>query len=450
MRRSLTIYISVPLMLLMLVGIEYAQSAYTESVLSEERRERELKFQLARAQLESVIFHDIYLSETIATYIAAHPNSTAEQWAPIAQALYEKADAIRNIGLAPNDVIEYVYPLAGNEAALGYDLRTNPAQYASVEQARDEQLMVLSGPADMVQGGRALIARVPIFRLDSPEEYWGAASVVMDTAVLAEIAGFNDLMEEGLNFALRGLNGKGAEGDVFYGDEELFEQNNPEMMVNLPNGSWVLTYEELRQLPEQMAWYQEHLVRILGAAALLVILAMLGYTDWALTVARRHAREDELTGLTNLRFLGQFTDQLVQRNQKNPTQFAVMYIDLDGFKQINDGYGHKAGDQILIAVANTLRGSVSSSDVAARIGGDEFLLLLTRMRSQEDLDKVAERVRNAIENTTVDFEGTTLSVGASVGSATYPHEGKDLDQLLKTADTKMYTNKRNRKEKARD
>ncbi|RTE86399.1 MULTISPECIES: diguanylate cyclase domain-containing protein [Gammaproteobacteria] len=446
MKKSITIYLAVPLMLLSIVGIEYAQSAYRDQLLSEERAERSLKFQLARAQLESIIFHDIYLSESLATYISANPNSDSEEWEPIARALYERADAIRNIGLAPDNIIRYVYPLEGNEEAIGFDFRTNPIQYASVRQAMESKEMVVSGPVNLVQGGTALIARVPIFEVNNPDRYWGGASVVINTDILFDEAGLTELADQGVRFALRGRHGRGRDGDIFYGEESIFEGGNPELVVNLPNGNWILAYEKLTAFSERIAWYREHLVRILGISLLFAILAILGYTDWALNLARKHAREDKLTGLTNLRYLDQFTELLMSKNAKERIQFAILYIDLDGFKQINDLYGHKVGDDMLIAVADTLRKSISSTDVAARIGGDEFLLLLTRMRSFKDLDFVVEKIRTAIVETTIEHNGKKLYVGASIGTATYSEEGKSLDDLLKTADKKMYENKRERKE----
>lgn len=122
---------------------------------------------------------------------------------------------------------------------------------------------------------------------------------------------------------------------------------------------------------------------------------------------------------------------------------AVCYIDLDGFKQVNDQFGHASGDRLLIELAGRLPGLLRGNDTAARLGGDEFVLLLTHMSGEDEYKIVLERVIAEISRPVViDDDGTTVQVSASVGVALSPKHGAKADQLLKHADAAMYQAKR--------
>jgi len=107
-RRILTYGIALVCFGCSIIGIEYAHRAHVTVLLEDARAEQALRFELSRAQVESIIFRDIYLSESLATYIATQPESNASDWEPIARLMYEKSRAIRNIGLAPNDILSKI------------------------------------------------------------------------------------------------------------------------------------------------------------------------------------------------------------------------------------------------------------------------------------------------------------------------------------------------------
>ena len=154
-------------------------------------------------------------------------------------------------------------------------------------------------------------------------------------------------------------------------------------------------------------------------------------------VNRHQALHDALTGLANRTLFQDRTEQAILAAERKGGSAAVLLIDLDRFKQVNDSLGHPAGDALLIELAGRLRQAVRASDTVARLGGDEFALLLHDTAGPEDALVVAERVKTAlVEPVTVD--GLALSVEASIGIALYPRDGTDTETLVRRADAAMY------------
>ena len=147
---------------------------------------------------------------------------------------------------------------------------------------------------------------------------------------------------------------------------------------------------------------------------------------------------DALTGLPNRNFLKQRLELAIQRSRRYPqAQFAVLFLDLDHFKVINDSLGHQAGDDILVAVANTLGGMVRSSDMAARLGGDEFVLLLEEVDSFQVVEVVAERLLEELQKPFL-VQGREVFLNASLGIVTSLAQYQDPTEPLRDADIAMY------------
>jgi len=119
-----------------------------------------------------------------------------------------------------------------------------------------------------------------------------------------------------------------------------------------------------------------------------------------------------------------------------------MNIDLNRFKSINDTYGHAAGDRVLVVVAKRIKDTLRSSDIVARIGGDEFLLLLPRVHSEVHLTAIRNKLEQDINDEPVEFDGQRISLSVSIGWVAYSDQFGDVDELLKAADEKMYQRKR--------
>jgi diguanylate cyclase (GGDEF)-like protein/PAS domain S-box-containing protein len=149
------------------------------------------------------------------------------------------------------------------------------------------------------------------------------------------------------------------------------------------------------------------------------------------------ADHDALTGLLNRRLLEDRLQQSINLARRNDSMVAVMLIDLDGFKAVNDQYGHLMGDYVLRTVAKRLKDCVRESDTVARLGGDEFVVLLSGQRLAEDSGVVAEKILGALTEP-VAAGGRRFDIGASIGISIFPRDGAGPEQLLKHADAAMY------------
>lgn len=152
------------------------------------------------------------------------------------------------------------------------------------------------------------------------------------------------------------------------------------------------------------------------------------------------AQLDQLTGLPNRYLLQDFLTRSLARATRFGHSVALLLVDLDRFKPVNDIYGHHAGDRLLQAIATRLRSTVRASDLVARLGGDEFTVVLTDLEDPDAAVAQAERVLDAIR-LPVELDGCEVEVGASIGIAVYPRDAADIEELLSSADAAMYTAK---------
>jgi len=156
---------------------------------------------------------------------------------------------------------------------------------------------------------------------------------------------------------------------------------------------------------------------------------------------RYMALHDALTGLPNRTLLEDQLAQAIALAARNKKRVAVLMLDLDRFKSVNDSFGHQAGDRLLEAVSVRLRSSLRESDIVARLGGDEFVIGLPMVEPQQDIEPVARKVLGSL-NAQFAIEGHDLQIGASIGVCEYPAHGENPKDLLQAADTAMYEAKK--------
>lgn len=154
------------------------------------------------------------------------------------------------------------------------------------------------------------------------------------------------------------------------------------------------------------------------------------------------AHHDFLTDLPNRMLLKEQLVQAVGMAQRHNSQIALLFLDLDHFKKINDTYGHSVGDHLLQEVATEIKSCVRTTDTVSRHGGDEFVILLTEIKEPEDATRIAEKLlaRFAAPR---EIDGHEIQVTLSIGISIYPENGLDADTLMNNADTAMYTSKNN-------
>lgn len=186
---------------------------------------------------------------------------------------------------------------------------------------------------------------------------------------------------------------------------------------------------------------------VLATTYLVVILALVIYGRMnALLRAQRKAErlklqslanEDTLTGIANARHFRQRLEQACARVDRHGGQLAVLYLDFNNFKQINDEFGHATGDEVLRLVAQRLRQGLRREDTVARLGGDEFAVLVDSVLDDQQIPRLIERIRQIVADP-VDIDGLRHTIGASVGQALYPTDVADRRAVVEFADRDMY------------
>ncbi|KKK67817.1 hypothetical protein LCGC14_2950270, partial [marine sediment metagenome] len=149
---------------------------------------------------------------------------------------------------------------------------------------------------------------------------------------------------------------------------------------------------------------------------------------------------DQLTGLPNRMLLLDRIQSTLTKADRQQVELSLLFIDFDGFKEVNDSYGHQCGDRLLQAIAARLQGCIRSSDTVGRLGGDEFLVLLHGISLRSDVHKTAEKIRRECEQAFV-IDEHTLQLSVSIGIASYPEMGENEQQLIQHADQAMYVAK---------
>ena len=149
------------------------------------------------------------------------------------------------------------------------------------------------------------------------------------------------------------------------------------------------------------------------------------------------AHNDALTGLLNRAHFTEMLGQTVSRLERYGTPFALMFLDLDHFKTVNDTRGHPVGDRLLVDVSRRLRSLVPQGTVLARLGGDEFAIILNKAAKAGDAEPLAQAIVDALSETFT-IDGETINIGASVGIAIAPRHGTRSDQLLRNVDLALY------------
>ena len=149
------------------------------------------------------------------------------------------------------------------------------------------------------------------------------------------------------------------------------------------------------------------------------------------------AHHDALTGLANRVLFGVHLDRTYQDAKRNNEGFALLFLDLDGFKKVNDTLGHKAGDQLLQQIATRIKTCIRDVDTAARFGGDEFIIILAGIAQASDAELVAAKIINTISEPVV-FGDKSITVSTSIGISLYPDDAEDCEKLLHAADSAMF------------
>lgn len=438
-RRAIGIALIATTFFAFVVTIEYLHVVVKERGQRQQYDAAQLLAMQSRAEIEAEIANIKALARSLTNYITANPNLALESLRPIAAAIIKQNAMIRNVGVAPNNIIAFVEPMAGNAQAIGFDYRSDARQWRQVTQSITTQQIVLVGPLELVQGGTALIARAPVF-LDPPfnTDVWGMTSVVINYDRFLQQVKLDQLTRDGFKLSLI----DGDSGEVFYGDTATLDNALLVQPLSIRGNNWsiAVAFEDEGGIGD---FYE---VRLIGYSALAVIVLVVVIAIRLFLQNYQHATRDMLTGLGNRRLLTERLEALVQRYRSNSKGFTILSIDLNKFKEVNDNFGHQAGDELLQGVAARLtKAAQGLRGSAIRTGGDEFIILVPNILTEDDIASTIDTLQQQIIDEPYPILGHSIRIGASIGAARYPQDSDNLDALLELADTNMYQQKRMRR-----
>ncbi len=557
---------------LLFISVFPIELAFEHAYIENERQRAELdatsELNFVAQRLMGQLGAHLAAVEGLAAFIASNPDISQAEFDAFAQAIFSRHNFLINMAAAPDLVVNMIYPLAGNEAALGLDYMKLPSQRAAVLRARDRQRAVLAGPLELVQGGVALIGRLPVYVEEAAgtRRFWGIVSATMDAGKVFAAAGL-DGSRSNLEVALRGVDGEGSRGNVFFGSPELFGEKDAILLpIPVASGNWLMAarypaadelgggiwflritallvaafwlvlLEQLRRTRSKQHVYEQRIranEQLLQEAGKLAAVAgwkidekaeLLNFSeefsnivgipqrniagiDYVLSLLpeqsrteidqavrrafakteafdielpfsredesrwlrimgnpvvqdgktvevvggiqditerkefeqtiERQATRDGLTGLPNRQQFDTFLEKEMLGAQRRGQRLALLFIDLDNFKSVNDNLGHSGGDVLLVEAARRIQACTRRSDTVARLSGDEFAVILPDVVSSEAASMVAQKIVAVMREPFVVYSRQVF-VSASLGVAVFPDDGTDTDTLLINADQAMY------------
>jgi diguanylate cyclase (GGDEF)-like protein len=351
--------------------------------------------------------------------------------------------------------IIYLEPFSDrNLRAFGYDMFSEKVRNNAMQRAIDSDNMSLSGKVRLVQESdkneqAGFLMYLPIYERDKPHTLIAERQENIIGWAYA-VFRMNDFM--------RGIHGEYANDldlDIFDGEvisyETLMYDSNKSLSlgeslnskeykiypITVVDHVWTIRIRPLPTFNLRVDTDQPVIVALVGSAASFAITLIV----WLLLTGRARALHDSLhdtlTGIPNRKLFIDRLQQALLVASREKRSLSILFIDMDEFKPINDSFGHSAGDVVLIEVAQRIKGCLRESDTVARIGGDEFIVLLPTTKKEQDASEVAEKIRHTLSIPFV-LAKQSLSISSSIGVAIYPEHGSDETMLIKNADAAMY------------
>ncbi|WP_432472964.1 putative bifunctional diguanylate cyclase/phosphodiesterase [Amphritea sp. HPY] len=440
-------------LLCLIVGLFWTRQA----IKADEKDYLSLLNDVAQAQADLI---ERRLSRSmLATNFLAHTvienGGSAPKFEYHARRLIETLGGISNLQLAPDGIVSSIYPLAGNEKAIGHNILEHDARRDEAWQAINENRTIMAGPFELIQGGVAVIGRRPVtIRDDTGEHFWGFACALIFLDELISATDLPVLEDKGYRFSLH-HNSSAGRGESFYRTANWPSVPNNEQQVEhrvqIPGSSWSLVVS--KDYPLIPSYITGALLSVLLAGLVSLLVYRILHQPELLQQKLRESRAklehlsfyDILTGLANRKLFKQELLRLNEDNQHSQQGAVLLYMDLSGFKRINDSYGRKAGDQVLIEVSQRLRSGVRANDMVARLGADEFAILLKNVKSTQGARRIAESLQFAIGQSYL-LEQQEVQISACVGITMLPADNPDAGCWLQNADLALYAAKQQGKD----
>ncbi|MBI4857894.1 MAG: sensor domain-containing diguanylate cyclase [Acetobacterium woodii] len=438
-KKKQALIISIVVSLLILAFFLLIIGMFMNNIKQQEMLKTTDKFINFKSQVEHLVSTNKTLIQGFEAYILMNPGlDESEAYSYLNNLLSKNENQIRNIGVCQDTTIIWNYPKEGNAVAIGVDLSTVESQKALVLKVKNEQLPILQGPVELIQGGTGFIIRLPIVRKDTG--YWGQISIVLKgDNIMEEIDAYAEAA--GLNVAIYNDQNKTV---PFYGSVSTVGQSPLTFDIDPDFINWKVA------VSPKDGW--DNNLLIFGVAIFLAVLIAAGAglltyraikTNYKLRIMSSY---DSLTGLFNRHYLNEYQTMVLASAKRNNRQVGFMSMDLNHFKNINDTYGHNVGDLVLAETARVLKYSTRTNEAAFRLGGDEFLIIMPDIEDRTVLQQARERLSNSFK-TEFHLADYPAKIAVSIGTALFPEDGDNIDELLQIADEEMYADKKEQKMK---
>ncbi len=394
-------------------------------------------------KITKVITDLIWKTETLSALIS-QGKGEIQDFDKIAAILVNHS-SIRNVSIAPGGVVSRIYPLQGNESVIGLDLLGSGGSKETTL-AKDTGKLTLAGPFKLVQGGEALTGRLPVYMSDKDgrRQFWGFVAIALDYPKVLDYAYLDDLYQQGYSCEIWRTSPDTGKKQVIWRSHEGSGLADPETQeIQLFNVTWHVSIAKVDDIYSKMRPWAYLVAGVF--ISLLISLVSYHYLELRKVKAAMEdmAMTDTLTGLPNRRQILSELEEAVSKSDTSGNEFTLAYLDLNDFKAVNDSQGHEAGDRVLVESASIIKRCVGPENTVARVGGDEFIVLLRNVGPGEQLDEIVRMLMERV-NIPVYVKGKSdiIRVTTSVGTAVWPRDGRDAQSLLHHADQRMYEMKR--------
>lgn len=425
-----------------------------KQLLADERASVAGQLATISSRLQTNINGDVKLLQGLEAGMVVNPDLDQAAFSKLGAQILKPDSQLLGFAAAPGMIVKWVYPEKENAGIIGLDYRKNEQQRDAALTARNTHNIVLAGPIDLLQGAGGFVIRCPIYMTDgSSQIFWGLLSGLVDITKLYQDSGVSS---SDLGLAISSVPEPQSDSAVFFGDIKTFSAEPVTASVDMAYGRWTLA-----AVPKN-GWGQNNGMSVFELCAGFLALCVIAPMVWAGILARsrqktieklrRHKQKlvqtqqslehlslhDALTGLPNRRFI----DRLISEPPASDVEggLALIHIDLDGFKEINDTRGHASGDAVLRVTALRLEEVLGASDVAARIGGDEFVVVARSSNPELAAKTLADSIIDVLSQPIV-INDAECRIGASAGVA-WQSGDEHIPQLLANADLALYEAKK--------
>lgn len=377
-----------------------------------------------------------YSAYSLSNIVGNEPSISRNQLKFISAGLMQHDKQLLGVAIAHKDEGDFIYPDVIFESEYIQSILQDSASLPTSAREMESNLETLATGAVYQSDDNPdyYVVRSPIYHggLDKRTNV-GQVTLLVDLERLLQDSHFDDRQ-----FLVAAVNQNWPSQQV--GNLSAIANSIAQTDVFTSNADWqvFIAPNPNSSIP---SWPLFNSVRVIGYGLVLLVIFSFAIILRLYLQARQRSMQDELTSLPNRRYFVYTLKNLVRNAKYTGTQFAVINLDLDGFKNINDQHGHASGDLLLKQVARTLRNAVRATDVVARVGGDEFLIIASRIMHESEVTNLVEGIQEKIENGSYLVKGAMVKIRVSIGFSMYQGSQTTFDSLLSNADVNMYKNK---------